>query len=176
MELLLSLRVNVDGFSLPFLPLFLSLHHPRYFIKVPRSQDEPGKGSFWRIDPNSEMKLIDHSYRKRRPHRGGTQMFRTPYGMPRSAPVSPSSHHRQQQQQQQKQLNNNSGSGMIIHGGVGGPATATTTVVVMGEADTSDTYLDGEEIVSTEHSPENSNQGQGGDLVLQSAPISPGRW
>lgn len=57
----------------------------RYFIKVPRSQDEPGKGSFWRIDPTSELKLIDQSYRKRRQR--GTQF---PFGMPRSAPVSPS--------------------------------------------------------------------------------------
>jgi forkhead box protein K len=60
----------------------------RYFIKVPRSQDEPGKGSFWRIDPLSEIKLIDQSYRKRRQR--ASQGFRTPYGMPRSAPVSPS--------------------------------------------------------------------------------------
>lgn len=60
----------------------------RYFIKVARSQDEPGKGSFWRIDPNSEAKLIDQSYKKRRQR--GSQCFRAPYGMPRSAPVSPS--------------------------------------------------------------------------------------
>lgn len=60
----------------------------RYFIKVPRSQDEPGKGSFWRIDPMCENKLIDQSYRKRRQR--GNQSFRAPYGMPRSAPVSPS--------------------------------------------------------------------------------------
>jgi len=60
----------------------------RYFLKVERSQDEPGKGSFWRIDPNSEAKLIDQSYRKRRQR--GSQCFRTPYGMPRSAPASPS--------------------------------------------------------------------------------------
>lgn len=60
----------------------------RYFIKVARSQDEPGKGSFWRIDPTSESKLIDQSFKKRR-QRGG-QCLRTPYGMPRSAPVSPS--------------------------------------------------------------------------------------
>lgn len=60
----------------------------RYFIKVARSQDEPGKGSFWRIDPTSEAKLIDQSYKKRRQRAG--QSFRTPYGMPRSAPVSPS--------------------------------------------------------------------------------------
>lgn len=133
----------------------------RYFIKVPRSQDEPGKGSFWRIDPNSEVKLIDHSYRKRRPHRGGTQLFRTPYGMPRSAPVSPSSHHRQ---------HSNSGS----HAGAAGGSTSM--VMTMGEADTSDNYMD-EELVSAEHSPENSNQGvSGAEMVLQSAPVSPGRW
>lgn len=60
----------------------------RYFIKVARSQDEPGKGSFWRIDPNSEAKLIDQSYKKRRQR--GSQCFRTPFGLPRSAPVSPS--------------------------------------------------------------------------------------
>ena len=124
---------------------------------MPRSQDEPGKGSFWRIDPNSEVKLIDHSYRKRRPHRGGTQLFRTPYGMPRSAPVSPSSHHRQ-------------------HSGAGGVAAGNTSMVMaMGDADTSDNYLD-EELVSAEHSPENSNHGAGGDLMLQSAPVSPGKW
>lgn len=34
------------------------------------------------------MKLIDQSYRKRRQR--GSQCFRSPYGMPRSAPVSPS--------------------------------------------------------------------------------------
>lgn len=65
----------------------LSHFFPSYFIKVPRLQDEPGKGSFWRIDPNSELKLVDQSYRKRRQR--GSQCFRTPYGMPKSAPVSP---------------------------------------------------------------------------------------
>lgn len=75
-------------FYLKFIFFFILNFHFRYFIKVPRSQDEPGKGSFWRIDPLSEMKLIDQSYRKRRQR--GSQGFRTPYGMPRSAPVSPS--------------------------------------------------------------------------------------
>ena len=37
----------------------------RYFIKVPRSQEEPGKGSFWRIDQACETKLIDQAWRKR---------------------------------------------------------------------------------------------------------------
>ncbi|KAJ8254533.1 hypothetical protein COCON_G00211450 [Conger conger] len=49
----------------------------RYFIKVPRSQEEPGKGSFWRIDPSSEGKLVEQAFRKRRPR---VPCFRTPLG------------------------------------------------------------------------------------------------
>ncbi|XP_018916479.1 forkhead box protein K1 isoform X2 [Bemisia tabaci] len=61
----------------------------RYFIKVPRSQEEPGKGSFWRIDPPSESKLIDQAFRRRRQR--GVPCFRTPFGISsRSAPSSPS--------------------------------------------------------------------------------------
>uniref|UniRef100_A0A672F548 Forkhead box protein K2 n=1 Tax=Salarias fasciatus TaxID=181472 RepID=A0A672F548_SALFA len=62
----------------------------RYFIKVARSQEEPGKGSFWRIDPASEGKLIEQAFRKRRPR--GVPCFRTPVGplSSRSAPASPS--------------------------------------------------------------------------------------
>lgn len=37
----------------------------RYFIKVPRGQEEPGKGSFWRIDQGCESKLIEQAWRKR---------------------------------------------------------------------------------------------------------------
>ncbi|XP_026096099.1 forkhead box protein K2 [Carassius auratus] len=61
----------------------------RYFIKVPRSQEEPGKGSFWRIDPSSESKLVEQAFRKRRPR--GVPCFRTPMGplSSRSAPASP---------------------------------------------------------------------------------------
>ncbi|KAM9391832.1 forkhead box protein K2 isoform 2-T2 [Pholidichthys leucotaenia] len=61
----------------------------RYFIKVARSQEEPGKGSFWRIDPTSEAKLIEQAFRKRRPR--GVPCFRTPHGplSSRSAPASP---------------------------------------------------------------------------------------
>ncbi|XP_048222522.1 forkhead box protein K2 isoform X3 [Perognathus longimembris pacificus] len=61
----------------------------RYFIKVPRSQEEPGKGSFWRIDPASESKLVEQAFRKRRPR--GVPCFRTPLGplSSRSAPASP---------------------------------------------------------------------------------------
>lgn len=37
-----------------------------FFEKVPRSQEEPGKGAFWRIDPSSEQKLIEQAFRRRR--------------------------------------------------------------------------------------------------------------
>ncbi|XP_033308376.1 forkhead box protein K1 isoform X1 [Bombus bifarius] len=61
----------------------------RYFIKVPRSQEEPGKGSFWRIDPQSEAKLIEQAFRQRRQR--GVPCFRAPFGLSsRSAPASPS--------------------------------------------------------------------------------------
>ncbi|XP_017271554.1 forkhead box protein K2 [Kryptolebias marmoratus] len=61
----------------------------RYFIKVARSQEEPGKGSFWRIDLSSEGKLVEQAFRKRRPR--GVPCFRTPVGplSSRSAPASP---------------------------------------------------------------------------------------
>lgn len=60
----------------------------KYFMKVARTQDEPGKGCFWKIDPNSESKLISQSYKIRK-HRG-SQNARTSFDMSRSAPVSPS--------------------------------------------------------------------------------------
>ncbi len=50
----------------------------RYFVKVPRSQEEPGKGSFWRIDPASEPKLTEQAFRRRRQR--GVPCFRTPFG------------------------------------------------------------------------------------------------
>ncbi|XP_077980545.1 forkhead box protein K2-like [Glandiceps talaboti] len=63
----------------------------RYFIKVPRSQEEPGKGSFWRLDPASEAKLTEQAFRRRR-QRGVPCFSRTPFGgiSSRSAPASPS--------------------------------------------------------------------------------------
>ncbi|XP_025421672.1 forkhead box protein K2-like isoform X2 [Sipha flava] len=62
----------------------------RYFIKVPRSQEEPGKGAFWRIDPSSEQKLIEQAFRRRRIR--GVPSFRlhNSFGMSSSAPPSPS--------------------------------------------------------------------------------------
>ena len=50
----------------------------RYFVKVPRSQEEPGKGSFWRIDPQSEAKLTAQAFRRRRQR--GVPCFRAPFG------------------------------------------------------------------------------------------------
>lgn len=38
----------------------------RYFVKVPRNQEEPGKGSFWKIETSNETKLLDQAYRRRR--------------------------------------------------------------------------------------------------------------
>ncbi|XP_018020358.1 uncharacterized protein LOC108676728 isoform X2 [Hyalella azteca] len=63
----------------------------RYFVKVPRSQEEPGKGSFWRIDPPSEVKLVDQAFKRRRQR--GVPIFKAPFShisASRSAPTSPS--------------------------------------------------------------------------------------
>jgi len=60
----------------------------RYFVKVARSQEEPGKGSFWRIDLASEVKLVEQAFRRRRQR--GVPCFRAPYlTSSRSAPASP---------------------------------------------------------------------------------------
>lgn len=36
------------------------------FIKVPREKDEPGKGGFWRIDPQYAERLLNGAFKKRR--------------------------------------------------------------------------------------------------------------
>ncbi|XP_054168330.1 forkhead box protein K1-like isoform X2 [Oppia nitens] len=61
----------------------------RYFVKVPRSQEEPGKGSFWRIDAQSEPKLIEQAFKRRRQR--PMSCFRNQLGgsASRSAPASP---------------------------------------------------------------------------------------
>ena len=61
----------------------------RYFVKVPRSQEEPGKGSFWRIDAQSEPKLIEQAFKRRRQR--PMSCFRNQLGgaSSRSAPASP---------------------------------------------------------------------------------------
>ncbi|VDP14653.1 unnamed protein product [Onchocerca flexuosa] len=39
----------------------------RYFIKVSRSQKEPGKGSFWRMESSSAPLNFELAYKKRKP-------------------------------------------------------------------------------------------------------------
>lgn len=34
----------------------------RNFVKVARQQNEPGKGSFWRIEPTSELKVVEQAF------------------------------------------------------------------------------------------------------------------
>ncbi|KAK2828321.1 hypothetical protein Q5P01_019355 [Channa striata] len=38
----------------------------KYFIKVPRQKDEPGKGCFWKIDPQYAERLLSSAYKKTR--------------------------------------------------------------------------------------------------------------
>lgn len=65
----------------------------RYFLKVPRSQSEPGKGSFWRIDPQSENKLIEQAFKRRRQRPNtGCVADNSRNVASRSAPASPNSH------------------------------------------------------------------------------------
>ena len=37
----------------------------RNFVKVARQQNEPGKGSFWRIEPTSEIKVIEQAFSRK---------------------------------------------------------------------------------------------------------------
>jgi hypothetical protein len=37
----------------------------QHFQKIPRSQEDPGKGCFWILDPMNEEKLVTHSLKKR---------------------------------------------------------------------------------------------------------------
>ncbi|CAH8646535.1 unnamed protein product [Schistosoma curassoni] len=45
------------------------------FVKVPRSQEDHGKGCFWRIDPEHEAKLLNIAFRKRRIRACDTSSF-----------------------------------------------------------------------------------------------------
>ena len=51
----------------------------RHFVKVARHQYQPGKGSFWRIEPTSEAKVIEQAFsRKSRsstPNNSGTPVI-----------------------------------------------------------------------------------------------------
>ena len=57
-------------------------------MKVPRSQEEPGKGSFWKIEEASEGKLTEQAFKRRRQR--PMSCFRNTSASSRSAPVSPS--------------------------------------------------------------------------------------
>ncbi len=37
----------------------------RNFVKIARQQNEPGKGSFWRIEPTSEIKVIEQAFSRK---------------------------------------------------------------------------------------------------------------
>ena len=39
----------------------------RYFVKVPRAHQQPGKGSFWRIDPACKARLMEQAFQQRQP-------------------------------------------------------------------------------------------------------------
>ncbi|XP_028255870.1 forkhead box protein J1-A-like [Parambassis ranga] len=41
------------------------LSHSKCFIKVPRQKDEPGRGGFWKIDPQYAECLLSGAYKKR---------------------------------------------------------------------------------------------------------------
>ncbi|CAH8585155.1 unnamed protein product [Schistosoma turkestanicum] len=45
------------------------------FVKIPRSQEDHGKGCFWRIDPEHEAKLLNIAFRKRRVRACDTTSF-----------------------------------------------------------------------------------------------------
>ncbi|KAK4328484.1 hypothetical protein Pmani_001084 [Petrolisthes manimaculis] len=70
------------------------------FLKVARSKDEPGKGGFWKLDPEYADSLVDGVFKKRRPARSAipppnkTKKNRKPI----------SSQQQQQQQQHIQQL------------------------------------------------------------------------
>ncbi|KAG7266466.1 LOW QUALITY PROTEIN: hypothetical protein CRUP_029425 [Coryphaenoides rupestris] len=68
-DFLCSSTVNLEqlfdlGGALNSIRHNLSLN--KCFIKVPRRKDEPGKGGFWRIDPQYAERLLTGAYKKRR--------------------------------------------------------------------------------------------------------------
>ncbi|XP_063858687.1 forkhead box protein J3-like [Scylla paramamosain] len=72
------------------------------FLKVPRSKDEPGKGGFWRLDPEYADSLVDGVFKKRRPTRH-TLPPPSKSKRNRRLPCHPSPQQQQQQHQQQTQ-------------------------------------------------------------------------
>ncbi|CAL8078019.1 unnamed protein product [Calicophoron daubneyi] len=60
----------------------------RYFIRVPRAHDEPGKGAFWELDPGCEPRLISQAFRRRRVFGSATSQSS---GLTTSSSITPSS-------------------------------------------------------------------------------------
>ncbi|XP_046407406.1 forkhead box protein K2-like isoform X2 [Ischnura elegans] len=131
----------------------------RYFIKVPRSQEEPGKGSFWRIDPQSEAKLIEQAFRRRRQR--GVPCFRAPFGLSsRSAPASPS--------------HVGSGSGLITPESLSREPSPTPENFNDGPAANATSNNTSSPVSSINHSSSNNVNVKIEGKTSQSAPGSPG--
>lgn len=62
----------------------------RCFLKIPRNQDESGKGSFWRIADDCWNKVTDEAYKKRRTaQRSSGSSKKSSSTLAKSAPTSP---------------------------------------------------------------------------------------
>ncbi|BHF76192.1 Forkhead box protein K2 [Sparganum proliferum] len=57
----------------------------KYFLKAPRNPHEPGKGCFWRIDPQFEDRLLAQAYKRRRPQTAVETISETLACIPRSS-------------------------------------------------------------------------------------------
>lgn len=53
------------------------------FQKVPRRKDEPGKGGFWRINPEYQDMFVNGIFKKRRGSTGGRETPSVPAGLPK---------------------------------------------------------------------------------------------
>ncbi|XP_064118504.1 forkhead box protein A2-B-like isoform X1 [Macrobrachium nipponense] len=78
------------------------------FLKVPRNKDEPGKGGFWRLDPEHAETLIDGAFKKRRPARpaplsASRSKKRRAIQLQQQQQPPPAQQQQQQQQQQHPQ-------------------------------------------------------------------------
>ncbi|KAK7078447.1 Forkhead box protein E1 [Halocaridina rubra] len=71
------------------------------FLKVPRNKDEPGKGGFWKLDPEYAASLVDGAFKKRRPSRPSS--ISTSKSKRRRTIQQQQSQHQQPPQQQQPQ-------------------------------------------------------------------------